>query len=129
MRPLALGRLEAHNFSRRDEKQRCSSYRDEKQRCSSYRVAVIKDLMVREPRSRVEMVGLTIVRAKKGDRLNLIVAEDSNRRCLRRRRVCHVNARSKPQMQAHSRKEPNINPNLKLKLTAATVYLKMRMTR
>ena len=96
MRPLALGRLEAHNFSRRDEKQRCSSYRDEKQRCSSYRVAVIKDLMVREPRSRVEMVGLTIVRAKKGDRLNLIVAEDSNRRCLRRRRVDHVNARRKP---------------------------------
>ena len=109
MRPLSFRRLEAHNLSRRDEKQRCSSYGSRKKKL---RVVVIRNLMMREPRSRMEMVSLKIVKAKKGNRLIQIVAEDSNRRCLRRRRVDRVNARRKPRRQAHSRKEPNPNPKL-----------------
>merc|ERR1712083_684260 len=70
-----------------------------------------------ELRSGVEIIGLKIVRAKKVDRLNLIVAEDSNRQCSRRRRVGHVNAGRKPRRQAHSCKEPNINPKLNPKLS------------
>ena len=123
MRPLAFRLLEAHNLS-----QRCSSYGSREKK---FHVAVIKNRMVRELRSGVEIIGLKIVRAKKVDRLNLIVAEDSNRQCLRRRRVGHVNAGRKPGRQAHSCKEPNINPKLNptLKINAATVYLKMRMIR
>ena len=50
IRPLAFRRLEAHNLSRRDEQQRCSSYgsKDEK-----FCVAVTKSLMGRGLRSRM----------------------------------------------------------------------------
>lgn len=80
--------------------------------------------MVRETTQQNGYNGCKNSEKKKEDRFIPIVAEDSNLRRLRRRRVGLVNKQRKTRRRAHSGKEPNCKPILHPKFSAATLYLK-----